>query len=89
MAPKTPKPQADRLSEGVSLLTQLRETGVRDNCMSFLVLKQQISDWVKTGESWDGRVEFPEYGRVAVVSLPRYTNRAAELSFTVLKRSHQ
>ena len=84
--PKEEKPQADRLSEGVSLLKQLREAGVKDTVISFQVLKQQISDWVKTGEPWEGRVEFPEYGRVAVVNLPRYTNRAAELTFKVAPR---
>ncbi len=87
MAPKTEKTMADRLSEGVSLLKQLREAGVKGNSMSFLVLQQQISEWVNTGESWQGTVEFPEYGRKAVVSLPRYTNRAAELNFQVIQRA--
>jgi hypothetical protein len=79
--PKEEKPAADRLTEGVSILKQLREAGVKDTVMSFQVLKQQISEWVKTGEPWEGRIDFPEYGRVAVVALPRYTNRAAELTF--------
>lgn len=85
MAPKTPKPLADRLSEGISLLRQLREAGVKDNCLSFLDLQRNVSDWVKTGDAWEGSVEFPEYGRIAVVSLPKYTNRAAELTFQVVK----
>jgi len=33
------KSQSDRLKEGVSLLTQLKDTGVRQNSMGYLELK--------------------------------------------------
>jgi hypothetical protein len=80
---KEVKSKGDRLSEGVSLLKQLREAGVKDNGMSFQILKAQISDWVTTGESWEGTITFPEYGRVAEVNLPKYNNRAADMNFKV------
>jgi hypothetical protein len=78
---KQEKPKEERLKEGLSLLTQLKEGGVRGNSLGFLALKQQISSWIDTGAAWDGTIPFAEYGREAVVSLPKYHNRAAGLNF--------
>ena len=79
------KPKEERLKEGLSLLTQLKEGGVRGNSLGFLALKHQISLWIETGNSWDGTIPFTEYGREAVVSLPTYHNRAAGLNFRKCK----
>lgn len=81
---KQEKAKEERLKEGLSLLTQLKEGGVRGNSLGFLALKQQISAWVDTGVSWEGTIPFTEYGREAVVSLPRYNNKAAGLNFKVV-----
>jgi hypothetical protein len=75
---KQVKPKEERLKEGLSLLTQLKEGGVRGNSLGFLALKQQIS-------SWDGTIPFTEYGREAIISLPTYHNRAAGLNFRKCK----
>lgn len=82
---KSEKTKEERLKEGISLLTQLQKGGVRKNSLSFLDLKQKISTWVEDGVPWDGTVPFPEYGREAVVSLPRYNNKAAGINFKVVK----
>ena len=78
---KQEKPKEERLKEGLSLLNQLKAGGVRGNSLGFLALKQQISSWIETGTSWDGTIPFAEYGRKAIVSLPKYNNRAAGLNF--------
>lgn len=77
--PKEPKPQSDRLQEGISLLTQLKETGIRENSLSYLQTKQAISDWVKTGEPYEDTIDYSEYGRIGYLKLPRYTNKAADI----------
>jgi hypothetical protein len=82
---KQVKPKEERLKEGLSLLAQLKEGGVRGNSLGFLALKQQISSWVDTGVAWDGTIPFTEYGREAIVSLPTYHNRAAGLNFRKCK----
>ena len=79
------KSKHDRLKEGISLLTQLKEGGVRSNVLSFMELKTKISNWVDTGIPWDGIIPFPEYGRIVELSLPKYNNKAAELSFKIKK----
>ena len=81
---KQDKTKEERLKEGLSLLTQLKEGGVRGNSLGFLALRQQISAWVDTGISWEGTIPFTEYGREAVVSLPKYNNKAAGLNFKVV-----
>jgi len=82
---KQEKTKEERLKEGLSLLTQLKEGGVRGNSLGFLVLKKQVSEWIETGESWEGTIPFTEYGREAVVSFPKYNNKAAGLNFKVVK----
>lgn len=79
--PKNIKTREDRVKEGVSLLKQLREGGVRDISPGFLELKERIGDWVAGEGSWEGVIDFKEYRRVAEVSLPKYDNRAADINF--------
>ena len=82
---KEVKSKEDRLKEGISLLTQLKEANVRQYG-GFQDLREKISDWVNTGEPWEGSIDFPEHGRIAELSLPKYNNRAAGMNFKV-KRS--
>jgi hypothetical protein len=81
--PKAEKSKEDRLKETMNLLTQLQTGGVQKNTHSFLDLKQKMSAWVETGEPADYTVPFPEYRREAIVSLPRYDNKAATIHFNV------
>lgn len=81
--PKLPKTKEERVKEGVSLLTQLRQAGVKETFGGFQELKQRVQEWVSTGESWSGSIPFSEHGRVAEVELPKYNNRAAGIHFKV------
>ena len=80
---KQPKKKEERVQEGVSLLKQLQEAGVKVTFGGFQELQGRIRDWVNTGEPWEGVVPFPEHGRVAEVELPRYNNRAAGINFKI------
>jgi len=77
--PKELKSQSDRLQEGITLLNQLKDAGVKDHTMTYLHIKQRISYWVRTGEPYEDTMDAPEFGRVAELVLPRYTNRIAEI----------
>lgn len=83
--PKQLKSKEDRLKEGINILKQLRDNGVQDYSLGFIELKTKISEWVSGEGSWEGTIDFREYGRVAEVDLPKYTNRAAGLNFKVKK----
>ena len=79
------KPKTDRLSEGINILKQLRDNGVKEHSLGFLELKEKISEWVKSEDGWEGTISFSDYGRIAEVDLPKYDNRAAGLNFKVKK----
>jgi hypothetical protein len=79
--PKDIKPKADRLSEGINILKQLRDAGVKEHSLGFIELKMRISEWVNGEDSWEGNIDFSDYGRVAQVDLPKYNNRAAGINF--------
>ena len=78
---QTLKTKEDRLKEGLHILLQIRDAGVRDSCQAFVDLKERISEWVSTGKVWDGTIEFAEYGRYAIISLPKSANVYATLAF--------
>ena len=79
------KPVADRVKESVHLLQQLRDLGVADTTPSLQILRGHLNDWIRTGEPWTGSVEFPSYGRVAKVILPRREDRAASIEFRIVR----
>lgn len=78
------KTREERVTEGINLLKQLLDAGVKQH-LSFQNLKQKISEWVTTGNPWEGTITFTEHGRIAEVNLPKYNNRAAEINFKVKK----
>lgn len=83
--PKQIKSKEDRLKEGISILKQLRDGGVQEYSLGYLDLKNKISAWVNGQDSWEGTIDFRDYGRVAEVDLPKYDNRSAGLNFKVKK----
>jgi hypothetical protein len=78
---QTLKTKEDRLKEGLHILNQLKEAGVLPSSGGFIELRTQVSEWVNSGKSWDGRIEFPEYGRYALVELPKSAKVSASLAF--------
>lgn len=79
------KCKEDRLKEGINILKQLRDNGVKEYSLGFEELKTKISEWVSSEDGWDGTISFSEYGRVAEVDLPKYDNRSAGLNFKIKK----
>jgi hypothetical protein len=84
---KKEKTKEERLSETMNLLTQLTKNGVRTNSLGYLELKRQLSEWVTSGAPSSFTVPFREYGREAVVSLPMYNHKAADIHFNVVKET--
>lgn len=82
---KTIKSKEERVKEGINLLKQLRDNGVRDYSLGFIELKTKISEWISGEDGWEGDISFSDYGRVAEVDLPKYDNRSAGINFKVKK----
>jgi hypothetical protein len=83
--PKTVKSKEERVKEGINLLKQLKDNGVKEYSLGFIELKTKISEWVNGEDGWEGTISFSDYGRIAEVDLPKYTNRAAGINFKVKK----
>lgn len=82
------KSTEDRLSEGLELLRALLRTGVSEEDPAYLEMKSKISEWVKTGVSWEGRIEFPDHARYAHIRLPKNSLNTATLAFKLKKGSY-
>jgi hypothetical protein len=82
------KTKDDRLGEGLELLRALLRTGVGEDEPAYLDMKSKISEWVNTGVSWEGRIEFPDHGRYANIRLPKNSINTATLAFKMKKGSY-
>ena len=82
------KTKEDRLAEGLELLRALLRTGVGEDEPAYLDMKSKISEWVNTGVSWEGRIEFPDHGRYANIRLPKNSLNTATLAFKLKKGSY-
>jgi hypothetical protein len=64
-----------RLEECIRIMKQLRDLGIPNEYPPLKELSMRLSDYVKTGEPWAGKIKFEAYGRVANVILPRKADR--------------
>jgi len=82
------KSKEERLAEGLELLRALLRTGVCEDEASYIDMKSKISEWVKTGVSWEGRIDFPDHARYAHIRLPKNSINTATLAFKMKKGSY-
>jgi hypothetical protein len=82
------KTKEDRLSEGLELLRALLGVNVSNADPAYLDFKDKVSDWVSTGKTWEGRIDFPNYNKYADVRLPKSSLTTATLSFKSKKGSY-
>lgn len=77
MVKKAPPPQKtreQRILEAVEILRNIKGVGA-DKDPGFAGVKEKLDEWVATGEQWQGRVDFPRYGRYADMILPTRADR--------------
>ena len=73
----------NRVEQCISVMKQIRDLGIPTEYPPLKELSRRMSDYIKTGEPWSGKIKFEAYGRVAEVILPRRQN--IEVS-VILKR---
>lgn len=73
----------NRIEQCLSVMKQIRDLGIPTEYPPLKELSRRMSDYIKTGEPWSGKIKFEAYGRVAEVILPRRPN--VEVS-VILKR---
>ena len=81
---KVEKTKGERLSEGLSLIKQMKEH-LDSEEDGFIEMKRVITQWVNDGKAWDGRIDVPSYGRYIELALPKSATVAATLAFKLKK----
>lgn len=64
-----------RLEECLRVMRQLYDFGIPTEYPPLKELSKRLSDYVKTGEPWSGKIKFEAYNRVADIILPRKADR--------------
>jgi hypothetical protein len=77
------KPIEDRVREGIALLKKLQEVGIGVTEPGYKELQTKISDWVRSGDPWSGKIEFTRYGRIGDVLLPRKATAVASMALKI------
>lgn len=81
------KTYEDRVKECTRVLLEMRDAGVPETIPGYVELRARIRDYIKTGDPWQGKINFPEIERVALVLLPRPARTAVELTLRKLPAS--
>ena len=71
--PKPPKPaktMAERVRDAVEILQNLKSVGISDQDLGYVDTKKVLDEWIRVGETWQGKVEFPRHGRILELILP-------------------
>ncbi len=74
-----------RIDECLRIMSQVRDLGFPSEYPPYKELSKRMSDYIKTGEPWSGKIRFDTYGRVAEVILPRKADRPILVVFKKLK----
>lgn len=74
------KSKKDKITETVRLLKQILGLGILENDPSYLQVKEYCSNWINSEEkkNFEYEVEFPRYGRKAILTLPWKSERTCE-----------
>lgn len=76
------KPMGDKASEAVKLIKQIQGLGIAETDPSYLMVKAHLNEWIKSQdtESKEYTIEFPRYGRKAILTLPWRANQTCTFS---------
>jgi hypothetical protein len=65
----------NRIEESINIIKQIQELGIPTEYPPLKELSARLSDYIKSGEPWAGKIKFEAYKRVADVILPRRQDR--------------
>ncbi len=68
-----------RLDECIRIMKQINDLGFPTDYPPRKELSQRLSDYIKTGEPWSGKIKFEAFGRYADVVLPRRRDREIQV----------
>lgn len=74
------KSKQDKITDTVRLLKQIIGLGIKENDPSYLCIKDYCNVWIHSEEKkvFEYEIEFPRYGRKAILTLPWKSERTCE-----------
>ena len=75
-----------RLLKCLDIVRDITDLGVPSDYPPLKQLSKRLSDYVKSGESWSGRIMFEEYGRYADIVLPSRHDRDIQVVLRNINR---
>lgn len=80
------KPRSERIKEAVDILLKIKQTGISDKDPGFGETKKILDSWIAeadtSGDGWQGKIDYPRYGRVLEMILP---GRQGRIPTTILR----
>ena len=70
---KVPKTLNERVSESVNILRKILDIGVEKDSSEYIATKAYLDTWIKDGEPAVYTIPFPSHGRVAHMTLPKFS----------------
>jgi len=74
-----------RLKKCLNVMSQINDLGIPTDYPPRKELSMRLSDYVKTGEPWAGKIRFDVYGRYVDIILPRRTDRDLQVVLRSIK----
>ena len=86
---KVEKPQADRVSECITILRKLTdEVGVPATNVSIAVLKKRMGQYWRDGKLQEDQLPLVGYDRIILYKFPRWAHQEVEVTLRVSKISY-
>jgi hypothetical protein len=81
------KTKAERLKETLQILKKLEEVGAGPDKggQGYVEIKERLSEWVKNGEAWAGKIRFPSIGRIADCIFPGKSTSVASVNLRIIQ----
>jgi hypothetical protein len=70
---RTPKTREERLSDTLTILRSILDIGVEKDSSEYITTKAYLDSWITSGEPGFFTIPFLTYGRVAHMTLPKYS----------------
>ena len=80
------KSKEDRVKESITILKKMLELGIGKDDVAFVELKTRMTEWIKDGFAWAGKIPFPSVRRSAVVILPSRASGTASVDFKAVQK---
>ena len=81
------KSPQERVKECIAIIRKLTENlGIPDDSPEVVELRGKMNDYIRSGDSWTGMVDFSPWGRMAECVFPRLAGKSVEVTLKVISK---